>query len=330
MAISAIMIEAGTVTTMEMDAITIGRTTTNATGAGTEALYSIHGLTVSSEFPLPELPAGAGTADLSIRRAKVPSTLSNARERGVLFDASPEGYLLRVPGVGRFLARDGREILVEPDGGSALDIATFVLGSPLSALLHQRGVLLLHASGVLGAKGAILLAGHSGRGKSTAAAALALRGYPVITDDAAVVTLDPDGRPVVHSGGTRINLWQDALDRLGHTGEVGRRVREGIEKFAVPVPISVDPTPKPLVKVFLLGTHNRSEVVVESLADGAKFEALRRHTRIVRAMRGLGNAASHFRIASAVAAGTPIVSILRPIGRDSLDEVVAQLAPSLR
>ena len=294
-------------------------------------LYSVHGFTVASDFFVSELRPGSGRPDVRIRAGTVPQHLEAPQVRGVLFEAARDQYLLRIAGVAGYLARAGDEIIVEPaDGADPSDVCALLFGSPFSALLHQRGVLLLHAGGVVGAKGAVLIAGHSGRGKSTAVAGLAKRGYWVLADDAAVVTHRPESDSLlVEPGGQQIKLWLDAAHRLGHETEGLDRVRSGLEKYAVPVWTAASEATA-LAAIFVLETHNQRQVEVDVLEHSAKFEALRTYTRIVRAMDGLGNHVAHFRIASAVAARVPIVRIRRPRGLDSQDEVLALIEPALR
>lgn len=54
---------------------------------------------------------------------------------------------------------------------------------PLLHLLRTRGISALHAAAVLSPAGAVLLAGESGRGKSTTAASLDAAGWPLLADD---------------------------------------------------------------------------------------------------------------------------------------------------
>jgi hypothetical protein len=103
------------------------------------------------------------------------------------------------------------------------DLATYFLGPVMGFLLRQRRVTCLHASGVeLHGRG-VLFSGDVGYGKSTTAAALALRGVPVLSEDIAPLEL-AKGRIWVVPGYPRVCLWPDAVQNL--VGE-----KEGLPKL---------------------------------------------------------------------------------------------------
>jgi hypothetical protein len=76
----------------------------------------------------------------------------------------------------------------------------------------DRGLPLLHASGVGDANGAVAVAGASGAGKSTTALACLDAGLRLVGDDACLVRLDPE--PMIFSVYARAKLEPDALARL--------------------------------------------------------------------------------------------------------------------
>src|SRR5262249_54045638 len=76
----------------------------------------------------------------------------------------------------------------------------------------DRGLPLLHASGVADDDGAVVVAGMSGAGKSTTALACLDAGLRLVGDDACLVRLDPE--PTVFSVYARAKLEPDALERL--------------------------------------------------------------------------------------------------------------------
>ncbi len=93
------------------------------------------------------------------------------------------------------------------------DLATYFLGPVLGFLLRLRHITSLHASCVEISGRGIALCGEAGHGKSTTAAALALRGFPVLSEDIVPVKLAPDGFHVV-PGYPRICLWPDSVSNL--------------------------------------------------------------------------------------------------------------------
>ena len=66
-------------------------------------------------------------------------------------------------------------------------VAAYVSGPILGFVLRLRGIICLHASVVEIDGHAIALLGPSGSGKSTMATAMALKGYPILSDDILVV-----------------------------------------------------------------------------------------------------------------------------------------------
>lgn len=163
--------------------------------------YDLFGLTVASEFAIPWAPEAAepGVGDVVIRRG--------SGEGGFHFD---------VAAVGRYRIIDGREILVDAKPGVGEEtIRLYLLGSALGVLLHQRGLLVLHANAIVIDGAAALFMGPSGAGKSTLAAWFAARGYKVLSDDICAVEVRADGGVFVLPGLTRLRLAEDAARHLG-------------------------------------------------------------------------------------------------------------------
>ncbi|MFX9020101.1 hypothetical protein ABTN35_21005, partial [Acinetobacter baumannii] len=73
------------------------------------------------------------------------------------------------------------------------EIETFLSAGVAGAILHRRGQLPLHAACVARDGRALALAGPSGRGKSTLAAALAASGWTALTDDVCRVQFRDEG-----------------------------------------------------------------------------------------------------------------------------------------
>jgi hypothetical protein len=283
--------------------------------------YRACGVTFASEIEFPELPPAADAPDVQIRRGRVPEQIEVVRAGGPFFEVGPDNYVLRVEGVGQYWVRHGREVIVDPEPSAApRTVRTFFLGSVLTALLHQRGLLVLHAGGVAGPHGAVLVAGHSGRGKSTLLAALARRGYPVLADDAAAINLNDDRRPVVYPAFPELRLWSDALARLGQPTEALTATRAGIQKFSWPV----DDLPgeaHPLAAIYVLDTWNDAKVAVRTLSGRDRFTALRLQTRNLRVLEGLRMQTHHFSVTTAVAAAVPVIEVVRPAQGDSVERV---------
>jgi hypothetical protein len=199
--------------------------------------YRVYGLSVRSDLPLPELnrEENPGDADVDIRIGRVPPSA----EEGLSF--GPDGAILRINDVASYLMRDGREISVDPcPDASDRNVRLYLLGSAMGVLLHQKGLLPLHANAVEIDGRAVAFMGESGAGKSTLAAWLHDLGHRVIADDVCVLRFDEEsGRIRVDPGLPRIRLWKDALEGSGRSPgdyQFSYAGDETYEKFDVPVP----------------------------------------------------------------------------------------------
>src|SRR5262245_4119471 len=108
--------------------------------------YHLHGMTVASQLPLPELAGQRLTrpaqsdVDVLIEPGPVPRELSGLQVSVEGFDVKAESVLLSVPGVARYLISGGKQITIDAARvAHAADVRVYLLGSAMAALLHQRG-----------------------------------------------------------------------------------------------------------------------------------------------------------------------------------------------
>ena len=293
--------------------------------------YSAYGLRIRSEIALPLSAAPSEREpDVRIRNGAVPETLAVSRTGRRNWEAAPGLFRLEVEGVARYLVREGREIVVDRAGDDDTAVVPFLLGSVLAACLQQRGVLTLHASAMATGGGAVLFAGHSGLGKSTLLAAVVDRGYAMLSDDVTGIVAEGDGGdPRVLPAFPSLRLWSDAVEALGWEGRTQGRVREGVEKYLVPVERGVK-GPLPVRAVFVLTIHNRDGIEMETVPTASAFEYLARCTYRKRYASGLGRGREHFRMLAALAGGIPVVRVARPLRGLPIAELADRIEGCLR
>ena len=284
--------------------------------------YQAYRLAIHADLPLPEflpaVPAAEGAAaeappDVVVRFGAVPATLEGATGKGVLYQATSNRFLLAMDGVARYLVQDGREIVIEPSPASLeSDVRVFLLGTCLGALLHQRGLLVLHAGAIHTEQGAVLFTGPSGSGKSTLIGELLRRGHTMMADDVCGVALDPAGAPLVLPGYPRTRLWADAAQELEHDISVMVRTRPTLEKYEHQVAEQFWDRPAPLLGIYLLTTVNRDELKLEPEPRLRTFRVMLQNTYRQKFLDGLQMRAVHFDLIAAVARQTGVTRVVRP------------------
>ncbi len=196
--------------------------------------YSAYGLSLESDSPVPFLVPCDYREPPDVRihlHGTVSTAPIDATERAWYVSESldatgqPSLTIYRSAGDGSFTLCfvDGVRFVVDARGSvvcarwprtsSLEDVAIYLAGPVLGFLLRLRGVVSLHASAVAIGDRTVAFVGSAGSGKSTAAAAFATLGFPVLTEDIAVL-VEYDGGYAIRPGYPHVALWPDSASAL--------------------------------------------------------------------------------------------------------------------
>ena len=252
--------------------------------------------------------------------------LAAAPHSGVLWRAAPGRLLLEVPDVARYLVSDGTLVEIEPYGAAAGEVGRFLRMTPTAALYLQRGIPVLHAAVAADPAGhAVVLAGNSSAGKSVLLAALVQRGWGLLTDDLAPVTLDDAGVPVAVPTWPEMILWPDSVGGGATSVADGPDVTEfgpSESRRAVAWEAGFVDEARPVRAIWWLGVHGFDPIEVHAVEGIARFGALGAMAYHRRIAAALLDRASYLSVAGTVAgSGIPIRRLIRPRGRWTADEL---------
>jgi hypothetical protein len=230
--------------------------------------------------------------------------------------------------VGRYLIREGRQIVIDPaPGASERNLRLFLLGSAIGALLHQRGLLPLHANAIDLGRRAVAFSGHSGAGKSTIAAWFHDRGYPILADDVCVIGFDGAGRALAHPGIPRLRLWREALEASGRDTGAYDRSFDDLDKYDVPTGTSAQLDPLPLAAIYLLrkADEDGGDGAVDRLTGVDAVDTLMSNTYRGAYLRTIGRTAEHLAACLRVVRAVPVFRAQRLWGFERFDEQAQRL-----
>ncbi len=247
--------------------------------------YVVFGLKLRVNFPLPGLDPDkndeTGDADVEVRlRDRHPADSAVNLSEKLAFTSSITADsgepMLRVwkiaddtvfcldyfDGMKFWVDRDGKSVWADWSGTlTTEDAATYLLGPVLGLVLRLRGFTCLHASAVAVKDSAIAFVGEEGAGKSTTAAAMARRGYAVISDDIVALKKEHDVYVVVPAY-PYLCLWQNSVEALYGTEKELPRFSENWDKRMLSLrrnAIKFADSPLPLAAIFLLGERTADD-----------------------------------------------------------------------
>ena len=291
--------------------------------------YELFGLTIGSEIELPELrPAdfdGPYDVEIALGRTPEPKLL----EEGYLVSDAGAGFM--IDAVAAYWVSGGSRILVDPDAKAPQrNVRLYLLGSAMGMLLHQRGLLPLHANAIEIDSHAIAFMGPSGAGKSTLAAWFHDHGYRVLSDDVCAVGFE-QGLAVVRPGLSRLRLWDDALAVTGRDEAGFARSFAGDEdyrKFDVPIAVEEDDASLTLAAVYVLERGDNLDVI--PLHGAEAIEAVFANTYRGQFVHGAGASRTHWEACVMLVRTVKVFRLTRPWGHDLLDDQIAQIQEHVR
>ena len=287
--------------------------------------YAAYDLNISSEIELPGLLSGAAPCDVTVRFGKIPplSVLKDNRTGADRVWGSALGRL-------RFLVEGGTSITVDVEHplGEGV-VRSVVQGVLIAALLRQRGLLAIHASGVVKNGQAIGFVGASGRGKSTLAELFCQHGYRTLGDDVMAIRVD-GGHPVALPGPPLIQLRPEAGAWLRQDFKELSRVHAGSRKSIRPAMDVVCARPAPLAKLYVLDAFEEGESAVVPMAPGEALLALVQHTRAQNLLAAPVYTRANFRQCAEVIRHVPLSYLRRKRGFPALQDLLNTVERDVR
>ena len=296
--------------------------------------YVAYGLRVRSSVPLRFTSLrmrAAVTPDVTVRFGAVPAALRSPLyvrrhpREDMEWEVAPGVLLLRMRGVARYLVMKGGDVLVEPCGGDDCEIGEIFVETTWAAVLLQRNIIPFHASAVAFERGAGLFLGLSGAGKSSLVGALLKRGHAMLADDVVGVTLAADFRVLALPAYPRLRLCEDVLDTLDW-----RRHGQGRQcaKYSL-TPRRFHTSPLPICAIYLLSSHNRSGIEIETVRGSSAMKSLGLGAWRGRLVHGLARL-EHFRCVAAMVRQVPIARVVRPVRPLHLDILADRIEAHVR
>ncbi|MCB0047276.1 MAG: hypothetical protein KDD92_17760 [Caldilineaceae bacterium] len=302
------------------------------------ACYRVYDLCLSLPFALNnELSAPVNASvDVHVRFGPTPHILPDLlhsytyEDINIDVQVDSRGDLLLRTGAAYYYVTGGDSVIIDAEPDIALSKLRYMLmGYCIPALLNQRNALALHANALVTPRGAVVLSGSSGGGKSTLHAVLMARGMAMLSDDVTVLRTDRSGYQVL-PGMRRYRLVADAWEKVQPPADKAILLNGPRNKVAVWAPAnSVYNQPVPLAAIYILESHTDGEIVVEQLMGIEAFRLLQAQAYPPLESMILPR---HLQAFSMLIDHTPVYRIRRPAHRwtaDELADIVLSDDPSI-
>lgn len=285
---------------------------------GAQYRYHAFGLNIQSDIPLPELPTCTRERKTDIyillsekdRQLKAPVSESNH------FAINHNEALLKGDGFSLRIV-DGKQILVhcsQVEEYLAL-IRLRILGAGIGLLLQQRGYLVLHGATVVGKKGAAVILGNSGDGKSTLCAQLVQLGYRLLGDDKCAVRFDGEALYALPST-PFIKLSKPSIEGLGFSSQETMPIGVSHNKVYVNSGVAFESEEVPIIAGVVLGKAEQTSL--SQLTQMHAFDTFIQHSYRKQKLIGGGLHKTHFTHCHHMAKSLKMHQYLRPLSRKCL------------
>lgn len=289
--------------------------------------YQLFGLTIASKIECPELLSNntPEQAQVTIRFGDLTHVAlpQDHIYRHTLVDSNH--LLIAIEGIGKYLIGHGKEIIIDPvPSVTEAEIRLFLLGSAMGAILHQRSLLPIHANAVIINNKAVIIAGHSGKGKSTLAAAFAHKGLPLLCDDICTIDLSNPMQPLALPGHPHIKLWSDAMKHFKLPPEQYRQISPAYDKYFFPITTAKSQKAYPINALYALHFHQDKHIHFHPLNKKQSMIVLKNNTYRKQIAQSL-NKKRHFSLCGQLAQHHALTHIVRPKDFELIEPLVDRI-----
>lgn len=290
--------------------------------------YKLYGMNVVSDFDFVQLESllmreEMKNIDVRIREGIVPNEYKFDKEcyshvdKKISYLSNRTCYLL---------IENGVSIVYEKKENANLNnLNAYLLGWGIAILCYQRGDLAIHCSCIANEKGAVLLSGTSGSGKSSITACLLQDGFDLVADDMAIVHVREDGKAYAMPAFPYQKLCRDIAKKSNCSEDEMIYIDENKDKFLVPYKGRFPKKPVPVHAMIMLGFSAEEKVVSKEVKGIDKMYACADSMFIKGLLKenlySLENVNNYLKLASCI----PIFGVLRPREQDTRDEVVKEI-----
>lgn len=223
--------------------------------------YKLYGVLIASELSFPQLVVSEDTTryDVLIESARLSEEIQGILPKKKYEFGREYSWLSNT--TCQIQVYDGKRITYALTGkGHPEWLQTYILGYGMSMLALQRDMLPIHCSVVADERGAVLIAGESGAGKSTATTAFLKAGYTLMADDMAWV----DGEKVYPAFPYQ-KLCRDVVEREGYDPEELIYIDEQKDKFLARYRGEFSTEARPMKGFILLHMTSEQNVTVQEV-----------------------------------------------------------------
>jgi hypothetical protein len=281
--------------------------------------YLAYGLGIHSHLVLPELLEADTDCDITVTVKNSSLGYVEPSEPREYLQVSPQETIVAMRGVGIFHIINGKEVIVTPAPNADKRLMQLCLaGSAMGISLYQRGFsLLLHASAVAVDDQVICFLGHSGAGKSSAAAAMLARGHQIVSDDIVPVVLTSPIQVV--PGYPQMKMSPEVATTCGYDLESLIYLHPLLGEYAYRREQDFVGTPQRLHSLYVL--VDSDELAIEEVGAQAAILELITNSYGIRSLQQAINRERHLSACVEVLQSVPIYRLKRPRSLPLLSEV---------
>ncbi len=297
--------------------------------------YQAFGFPIVSNIELPSLVTSTEAIHTSqtiyITLGAVPKELSSppllSNEMG---SANESELLLHLPHIASYYIAQGTHITVAPEEGTNWEeMLLHLYANGFAAILYQRNIIPYHVSGVfINATQVLLFAAPSGTGKSTIALMLQQQGYPIFTDDTAILRVENAGC-WAQASYPMIRLWQNTFEQQSQFIEEDKqRVFSELDKYGFSFHKQFKHTDTEVVGIVFLETAGTT-IHIEALSKATCMRLLGQNIYRVEWINALKKQKLKFEQITQLAAILPAWKATRPEGIVTFDSFTSAIESAI-